>query len=169
MLIFHTLSTGWRFEASTLDFFFLLQTSRHWSCGFVSLTQALAVGSGPLCLSDGQNILPLAGAGCCSGSRPLGRARGSCFIHPCALLLSVGTVCLIFPPTGVLPTGGNGSCLCVGGWVRNWALWVWTVPAGLHVRVQEEKQLWLRFSLRAVRLLRCSLARVSKRRTLLRV
>lgn len=147
--------------------FFLLQISRRWSCGFVSLTQALAVGSGPLCLSDGQNISPLAGPGCCSGSWPLGRARGSCFIDPCASLLSMGTVyfILFFPPLVYYPLVEMEAvrvCACV----QNWTLWVWTIPAGLPVHVQEEKQLWLCFSLR---LLGCSLAGVGKRRTLLRV
>lgn len=134
----------------------------------VSLTQALAAGSGPLCLSGGRNISPLAGLGCCSGSRPLGRARGSCIIDPYVLLLSVGTDYFIAPAPLYYPLVEMEAVhVCAG--VQNRALWVWNIPAGLHVHDQEEKQLWPRFSLCSVRLLGSSLAGVGNRRALLSV
>lgn len=104
-------SANWTF------FFFLLQTSRRLSCGFVSLTQALAAGSSSLCLSVGQNILPLAGPGCCSGAWTLGRACGSCFIDPYVLLFSMGAVYFIVisppPPLVYCPlVEMEAVCLC---------------------------------------------------------
>lgn len=134
-------------------------------CVLVSLTQPLAAGSGPLCLSGGRNISPLAGPGCCSGSWPLGRACGSCVIDPCVLLLSVGTVYFIAPTLVYYPLVEMEAVhVCAG--VQNQALWVWNIPAGLHVHDQE-KQLWLCFSLCSVRLLGSSLAGVGNGRALL--
>lgn len=140
MLIFHILSTGLAFWSQRIELLFLpLQTSCRWSRGFTSLTWALAVGSGPLCLSDRQNISPLVGLGGCSGSWPLGRAHGSCFIDPCALLLSLGSgylilFCLPLVYYPLVEMEAVRVCACA----QNWALWVWTVPAGLRVHVQEK-------------------------------
>lgn len=150
------------------NIFLLLQTSCCWRCGFASLTWALAVGSGPLCLSDRQNISPLAGLGGCSGSWPLGRAHGSCFIiDPCALLLSLGCgylilFCLPLVCYPLVEMEAVHVCACVQNWASGFGLF-------LLGFVCMSKSSCLCFSLCTVRLLGSSLPGVGKRRALLRV